>query len=172
MPPAARWDVALRLSVSSVIHDRPSAPRSRFWAVRDAHIPTSASSSMTGHGNGEQGTSHFGDLQTLHFGLDTGRFETKRRAEEAGMPPGRPGIDPRRQHLLNGAPLQGAVPMRSRRLMAPAREPSCRHTFPGGWRPDMTPRRDGARRRPGRHDDHRGNLDDGGGPGSGTVPAG
>ena len=22
--------------------------------------------------------------------------------------------------------------------MTPAREPSCRHTFPGGWRPDMT----------------------------------
>ena len=34
VPPAARWDVALRLSVSSVIHDRPSTPRSRFWTVR------------------------------------------------------------------------------------------------------------------------------------------
>ena len=33
-PPAARWDVARRLSVSSVIHDRPSTPRSRFWTVR------------------------------------------------------------------------------------------------------------------------------------------
>ncbi len=29
-PPAARWDVARRLSVSSVIHDRPSTPRSSF----------------------------------------------------------------------------------------------------------------------------------------------
>ena len=34
LPPAARWDVARRLSVSSVIHDRPSTPRSRFWTVR------------------------------------------------------------------------------------------------------------------------------------------
>ena len=34
VPPAARWDVALRLSVSSVIHDRPSTPRSSFWTVR------------------------------------------------------------------------------------------------------------------------------------------
>ena len=33
-PPAARWDVARRLSVSSVIHDRPSTPRSSFWTVR------------------------------------------------------------------------------------------------------------------------------------------
>ena len=31
---AARWDVARRLSVNSVIHDRPSTPRSRFWTVR------------------------------------------------------------------------------------------------------------------------------------------
>ena len=35
VPPAARWDVALLLSVSSVIHDRPSTPRSSFWTVRD-----------------------------------------------------------------------------------------------------------------------------------------
>ena len=34
VPPAARWDVALRLSVSSVIHDRPSTPRSSSWTVR------------------------------------------------------------------------------------------------------------------------------------------
>ena len=34
VPPAARWDVELRLSVSSVIHDRPSTPRSSFWTVR------------------------------------------------------------------------------------------------------------------------------------------
>ena len=34
VPPAARWDVARRLSVSSVIHDRPSTPRSSFWTVR------------------------------------------------------------------------------------------------------------------------------------------
>ena len=33
-PPAARGDVARRLSVSSVIHDRPSTPRSSFWTVR------------------------------------------------------------------------------------------------------------------------------------------
>ena len=34
VPPAARWDVARRLSVSSVIHDRPSTPRSSSWTVR------------------------------------------------------------------------------------------------------------------------------------------
>ena len=34
VPPAARWDVELLLSASSVIHDRPSTPRSRFWTVR------------------------------------------------------------------------------------------------------------------------------------------
>ena len=34
VPPAARWDVELLLSVSSVIHDRPSTPRSSFWTVR------------------------------------------------------------------------------------------------------------------------------------------
>ena len=34
VPPAARGDVARRLSVSSVIHDRPSTPRSGFWTVR------------------------------------------------------------------------------------------------------------------------------------------
>ena len=34
VPPAARWDVARRLSVSSVIHDRPSTPRSSFWTRR------------------------------------------------------------------------------------------------------------------------------------------
>ena len=34
VPPAARWDVARRLSVSSVIHDRPPIPRSSFWTVR------------------------------------------------------------------------------------------------------------------------------------------
>ena len=34
VPPTARWDVALRLSVSSVIHDRPSTPRSSFGTVR------------------------------------------------------------------------------------------------------------------------------------------
>ena len=34
VPPAARWDVARLLSVSSVIHDRPSTPRSSFWTVR------------------------------------------------------------------------------------------------------------------------------------------
>ena len=34
VPPAARWDVARRLSVSSVLHDRPSIPRSSFWTVR------------------------------------------------------------------------------------------------------------------------------------------
>ena len=34
VPPAARWDVELLLSVSSVIHDRPSTPRSGFWTVR------------------------------------------------------------------------------------------------------------------------------------------
>ena len=34
VPPAARWDVARLLSVSSVIHDRPSTPRSRSWTVR------------------------------------------------------------------------------------------------------------------------------------------
>ena len=34
VPPAARWDVELLLSVSSVIHDRPLTPRSSFWTVR------------------------------------------------------------------------------------------------------------------------------------------
>ena len=34
VPPAARWDVARLLSVSSVIHERPSTPRSSFWTVR------------------------------------------------------------------------------------------------------------------------------------------
>ena len=31
----ARWDVARLRSVSSVIHDRPSTPRSSFWTVRE-----------------------------------------------------------------------------------------------------------------------------------------
>ena len=34
VPPAARWDVELLLSVSSVIHDRPLTPRSSFWTIR------------------------------------------------------------------------------------------------------------------------------------------
>ena len=34
VPPAARWDVERLRSVSSVLHDRPSTPRSRFWTVR------------------------------------------------------------------------------------------------------------------------------------------
>ena len=39
VPPAARWDVELLLSVSSVIHDRPSTPRSSFWTVRVPPVP-------------------------------------------------------------------------------------------------------------------------------------
>ena len=47
VPPAARWDVALLLSVSSVIHDRPSTPRSRFGTVRAQASSVNAYAAIT-----------------------------------------------------------------------------------------------------------------------------
>ena len=38
VPPAARWDVARRLSVSSVIHARPSTPRSSLNVTKTAAV--------------------------------------------------------------------------------------------------------------------------------------
>ena len=46
-----------------------------------------------------------------------GRHETQRHAEEAGAPAGRPGTDPPRLHLANGAPFRGGLPMTVLRVM-------------------------------------------------------
>ena len=56
----------------------------------------------------------------LGYGLTFARFrrhETQRRADEAGTPAARPRADPPRQHLADGAPLRGALPMMCLRVM-------------------------------------------------------